>query len=733
MGVCAPGMTEENHQFMYSAMKGHLTESTSEKIDVNVRGLIQGVSLSSFLQMAEMEGSTCTLAVKAGNRTGTLHLLNGNLIDAEAGSLEHRDAAYAILSWENAEIYIQKPSGRKNNEINLPLMHILIDALKKKDKIEYEQDAFASKLDVQIKHPSDDSGGAEPGTPVETAPAEALEDDEKGAAGHGDADSAPGKDASGKKDSGRRQQEPDGKKKRTYLIALGVVVILLAGGAVYWILQAAKGGHAAEEYAALMAKLETLTDEAAKEKLLNAFIDTHTDDPVYTDKAMQALFNVLSQMEASDYKKARQAVYDLPLDRQYFQKAKDIFDDFLKRYPESRFRSDISKKLAEISELADDNHFGELGDVDQRDYLGKLAAYGAYLNAHPDGRHREEVQELARETLRASYREFSINIEKCKKRKKWDDCMAFCRQYRETFQRYMDMAAVDKIEAQVRELQALDVLKAETEGADAETVRKRYLAFLKSYPNSSERRSLEKRVAEIEKQQAAGDEWLRAKAAGQDTTKTLSHRIALLRRYVDQNPRGPYLIEAENLLWKLEQQAKNGATAGNNVQNATGSTKTAPQPTADKGKTVPAGQDHAARLENLQKKVINDLAKTKGRYVVTPDGTVRDNVSGLVWTMLDSFHVLGRCVDYRQAETYVNRLTDGGHIDWRIPTSAELAGIYQNSPYFPAGEAEWYWSSEVYEKGYQTIAKIVNAKPEAVYRKRTANVRKCGAVHAVRP
>ena len=78
-------------------------------------------------------------------------------------------------------------------------------------------------------------------------------------------------------------------------------------------------------------------------------------------------------------------------------------------------------------------------------------------------------------------------------------------------------------------------------------------------------------------------------------------------------------------------------------------------------------------------------------------------------------------------------MKDGGHTDWRMPTSAELAGIYQNSPYFPSGGAEWYWSSEVYEKGYQTIANIVNAEPEAVYRKRSANVRKCGAVRAVRP
>ena len=90
-------------------------------------------------------------------------------------------------------------------------------------------------------------------------------------------------------------------------------------------------------------------------------------------------------------------------------------------------------------------------------------------------------------------------------------------------------------------------------------------------------------------------------------------------------------------------------------------------------------------------------------------------------------------MDYRQAVEYVDQLQDGGYDDWRMPTSAELAGIYQNSPYLPASNAEWYWSSEVYEKGYQTIANIVSAKPETMYRKKSADVRKCGSVRAVRP
>jgi hypothetical protein len=365
LGVCSPDLTEDNHEFMYSAMKGHLTETTSEKVDASVRGRIQGISLSSFLQMSEMEGSTCTLKVQAGNRIGSLHLLNGNLIDAETGSLKHQDAAYAILSWENAEIDIQKPSGRKKNEINLPLMHILMEALKKKDEFEFEVGSSEAEADVpgdqgdvqsipepdagqaadgppapeagddpDVVHQADDEAEeTEPAPQLEPAPSDVSEEKKKEEALAGEA--VPDRKADVKKKKTGKPQPlgPVGNKKRIPLIAAAVVVVLLAGGVAFWALKGGTGESAAEDYAVLMEKLERLTDGAKKEKLLNEFIDSHTDDPEYTDKAMQALFDVMSQMEASDYEKAVAAVFDLPLDSQYHQKAEEIFNGFLAKAP----------------------------------------------------------------------------------------------------------------------------------------------------------------------------------------------------------------------------------------------------------------------------------------------------------------------------------------------------------------------------------------------------------------
>ncbi len=63
----------------------------------DVGGQIHGISLDSFLQMAQMEKTTCTLTVRADSDLGVIYLLKGELIEAETGVLSSADAAYDDL------------------------------------------------------------------------------------------------------------------------------------------------------------------------------------------------------------------------------------------------------------------------------------------------------------------------------------------------------------------------------------------------------------------------------------------------------------------------------------------------------------------------------------------------------------------------------------------------------------------------------------------------------------
>ena len=79
------------------------------------------------------------------------------------------------------------------------------------------------------------------------------------------------------------------------------------------------------------------------------------------------------------------------------------------------------------------------------------------------------------------------------------------------------------------------------------------------------------------------------------------------------------------------------------------------------------------------------------------DGTVTDNVTGLIWQKTD-----GGEMTFEKASTYCKLLNLGGTTDWRLPTSHELFDINNfdkvnpalNTVYFTITAAEYWWTSE---------------------------------------
>ncbi|MFA5905614.1 MAG: DUF4388 domain-containing protein, partial [Desulfobacula sp.] len=101
-----------------------------------ISGRISGVNLSSFLQMIEMEQKTCTIKIFTKKDVGRIFFRNGSLIDAVTRRLNHLEALYAILSWENIVIEVEKNVSGKQDEIKLPLMHILMESARHLDEAE---------------------------------------------------------------------------------------------------------------------------------------------------------------------------------------------------------------------------------------------------------------------------------------------------------------------------------------------------------------------------------------------------------------------------------------------------------------------------------------------------------------------------------------------------------------------------------------------------------------------
>jgi formylglycine-generating enzyme required for sulfatase activity len=84
-------------------------------------------------------------------------------------------------------------------------------------------------------------------------------------------------------------------------------------------------------------------------------------------------------------------------------------------------------------------------------------------------------------------------------------------------------------------------------------------------------------------------------------------------------------------------------------------------------------------------------------YTNNGNGTVTDNVTGLMWQQSDSGELT-----VEAAQVYCDTLTLGGYTDWRMPTSHELYGIINEDRLNPALDtlifkktvAEYWWSSD---------------------------------------
>ena len=107
LGFCSPSISDEDYDQLKTLVHKFLSKKKIETI-TDVGGQIHGISLPSFLQMSEMEGATYTLKVTSGSRTGHLYLDGGSLVAAQHEGQTGNEAAYRIISWDNAKIRMKR-------------------------------------------------------------------------------------------------------------------------------------------------------------------------------------------------------------------------------------------------------------------------------------------------------------------------------------------------------------------------------------------------------------------------------------------------------------------------------------------------------------------------------------------------------------------------------------------------------------------------------------------------
>ena len=91
--------------------------------------------------------------------------------------------------------------------------------------------------------------------------------------------------------------------------------------------------------------------------------------------------------------------------------------------------------------------------------------------------------------------------------------------------------------------------------------------------------------------------------------------------------------------------------------------------------------------------VMSDEAQAQ-QCVDNGDGTVTDNVAGLMWQKGTE----GQPKNWKKAKSHASALALGGHTGWHLPDRHALLGLY-SSPCkeMMSVEQTWYWSSSLYE------------------------------------
>jgi len=97
---------------------------------------ISGISVTSFLQLIEMEKKTCLLEVDSNNNGGgILYFNNGILYDALYGSLKGEAAVLEILGWDRVRFRFKRlPKKKIKQQIDADLTSLILESMGSKDE-----------------------------------------------------------------------------------------------------------------------------------------------------------------------------------------------------------------------------------------------------------------------------------------------------------------------------------------------------------------------------------------------------------------------------------------------------------------------------------------------------------------------------------------------------------------------------------------------------------------------
>lgn len=691
LGYCSDWMTDGDYQQLENLIQHEVSHGAFEQMGADIGGQVHGISLPSFLQMAEIEKSSFSLRISSHRKSGNLHISDGNLISANYEDLSGCEAAYQVISWGDVSIDIEPLDESKSDEINQPLMQVLMESLKIKDET-------TSATEKPPEPPKPRSKASKRPTPLKRLVQ--LE---------------------------RAPQPSKPRKKVNWLgiavAAIGITAIVAAlyVAAIYMLNNRVQE----ENYELLIKQVDTMTDLDAKKSRLQAYLKANPKSK-HTKAILAKIESVQKAIEDREFETVTLKVSALPVDDEYEKKAVELFEQFLEKYPNSRLMPQINQAINEIKNLIDQYYYEELKYAARLNFNERLKTYRHYLSRFPEGRYQKDVKKLIAE-MGQKYLEYLVSQEsQCEQHKRWDACIENYDSFSSAYQPHA--LAQKAIDAKDRLIAKRDYYKLQRATSDAGNdylkALSLYQDYAASYPLNPYQAEIDKEIQALNEKIKLQNKWIAIRNYATDPGKGLLERIQRLDKYLRANRSSPYKSDAESLIAALEGERRSALLA-----NKLKSQKQKQLAKAQRQREEMARRQ--ARTKRLSA-LLNAQLSSSQRYQPNGDGTVLDRTTGLIWALLDSEQELGGCLTYEAAQQYIANLKLGPSNAWRLPTASELASILKHSPYYPSSGAQWYWSSEAYIKGFHSVVDVVTAKNENVFKREHRLQNECGAVRAVR-
>jgi len=438
--------------------------------------------------MVQMEKTTCTLKVVSGKKEGLLYILDGDLIAAETHDLQNMDAACAIISWDDTVIEIENSCAKTENEINQPLMHVLMEGLKLKDE------KAADK-------PDDDEGRTVPSDMPATAPEsqEDQEDEEK----QEDADKPKGRDLSKEGEEFELHVAP---KKEGGLpkvpIILGIVII--AAAAAYFILFSSGSQSLDQVYQDTMAQVDLTDDTNEQIRLLTEFLNTAGDESEWAQAARVKITELKTMQSNAAYMEVSSQAKALVKTKEYAQ-ASALYEKHLRRFPGGPNANEVRATISKLADLAEKTDFEAVTAATASGSINRIDAYRRYLQHHPDGQKAAEIKKLISAMEGEYFTYTEKQIAKAAMQEDWEKCTQQVIKYSEIypdspntekFKKFLPLFEKNRLEFADYEKA---VKKAQAVGTDYAQAHKILSDYLQSFPNTHLVSKAEDQIARYKK------------------------------------------------------------------------------------------------------------------------------------------------------------------------------------------------------------------------------------------